>query len=196
MARIINDDLIFIHVAKTGGTFFKEIINYNGIRNYETGEEINHKHIGYTELIEDYPNHTYFAFIRKPHEWLISRYAYACKTDFGDKIKVLKSAQSHWMADVWDNSLNGFIKNVIKKCPDIPTTYFNDMTLMDESSNVKIFTMERMDIAFDWLSLNLDKKIAVPKTLKNYNKSTKYNIDDSYVNSIYEANIKIYNKYY
>lgn len=127
MARLINNELLFIHIAKTGGTLFRESINAYGIPNIEVGE----KHQCVKEVQDSHPHIEFekvIAFIRLPHTWYRSRWAYAKMTYFKEKIKYMPEAQRHWMAKIWDDDLNKFVENTLIKYPQgIATEYFSNM---------------------------------------------------------------------
>jgi len=127
MARLINNELLFIHIAKTGGTLFRESINAYGIPNVEIGE----KHQSLSGVQTSFPDLQFkkaIGFIRLPHNWYRSRWAYAKMTYFAEKIKYMPEAQKHWMAKVWNDDLNVFVENTLKVFPGgIATEYFSDM---------------------------------------------------------------------
>lgn len=127
MARLINNELLFIHIAKTGGTFFREMINSMGIPNIEVGG----KHQKLEEIQNNMPELEYeraIAFIRLPHTWYRSRWAFAKMSYFKEKINYMPEAQKHWMAKVWDDDLNVFVENTLLKYPQgIATEYFSEM---------------------------------------------------------------------
>jgi hypothetical protein len=123
MARVIENKLVFVHVAKTGGTFVREAVNYLGYKNWETGPFEEHDHIPVSAIPEQYKHLPTFGVVRRPFEWICSRWKWAKYTEFGERIKFMKSARAHWMADVWSEDLNQFLFNVINKRPGIAVEY-------------------------------------------------------------------------
>lgn len=135
MARIIYNKnytpiYLFIHVAKTGGTFFRESLNYFGVPNKETGDFNIEDHYSYSEVIEKHPEYKTlpaFGFVRRPSDWILSRYLYAKKTNFIEKCKYNEEARNHWMYSVWDDHIDTFLYNVIWKNPNVASNYFSKM---------------------------------------------------------------------
>src|SRR5687767_914806 len=111
MARLINNKALFIHSAKTGGTFLREALNRFGVPNYEVGV----KHDPYTQFTQ-YSDR--FGFVRHPVTWIRSRWAYATLTYFPQKIHYMPEAQAHWMAKVWDDDINKFVEKTLEAYPD------------------------------------------------------------------------------
>lgn len=141
MARLINNQFIFIHSAKTGGTFFREVLNRFGIPNYEVGD----KHSKWTEFI-DYPQ-PMFGFVREPISWYRSRWAYAMLTQFGHQLAYNEGAKAHWMAPVWSEDLNVFVERTLQRYQDgVATEYFDRMLniLSKYNNQVIIHRMEDM----------------------------------------------------
>jgi len=143
MARLINNEILFIHIAKTGGTLFRDYINAFGIPNIEVGE----KHQSLKAVQDSHPHISFdraIGFIRLPHTWYRSRWAYAKMTYFKEKIKYMPEAQRHWMAKVWDDDLNVFVSNTLQAHPNgIATEYFSDM-LKEPIRPVSIFKYENI----------------------------------------------------
>jgi hypothetical protein len=135
MARLINNKLLFIHCAKTGGTFFREMINSVGIPNIEVGA----KHDSFNKIIKENPEMEFkecFGFVRHPVTWYRSRWAFAKMSFFKEKLQFNTEAQNHWMAKVWDDDLNQFIVNTLDQYPfGIASKYFNDMLGIFNGSN-------------------------------------------------------------
>lgn len=129
MARLIDNKILFIHLAKTGGTFFREAINFAGISNKEVGR----KHFGWEQLINLFPpdvwkDLTKVAYIRHPITWYRSRWAFGMMSYFGYKIQYMPEAKDHWMAKVWSEDLNLFVENTLREYPrGIATEYFDEM---------------------------------------------------------------------
>lgn len=124
MARVINDRYIFIHIAKTGGTFFRESLNYFGVRNYEIGI----KHAAYDP--ETHGKYIPIAFVRHPLSWYLSRWRYAVMTRFKEKTQYNSEARAHWMARVWHDDFATFcgkIANSEEFKDGKAWTYFNQM---------------------------------------------------------------------
>lgn len=131
MARIIREKYLFIHCAKTGGTFLREVLNHFGVPNKETGDFAIEDHYSFKQVMAAHPEHSKlksFGFVRHPVGWYRSRWAYAKLTHFGYKLNFIEAARQHWMAGVWSEDLNEFVENTLLKYPDgIAWTYFNDM---------------------------------------------------------------------
>lgn len=144
MARLINDQHLFIHSAKTGGTFFREALNNFGIPNRELGP----KHAGWKELMpEKNEFKSVFGFVRHPVTWYQSRWAYGRMTYFGEKVKYMPEAQRHWMADVWDNDLHKFVENILKIFPyGIAYDYFDSILNISnwKTSGIEIYRYENL----------------------------------------------------
>lgn len=154
MARIIEDKLLFIHVAKTGGTFVRESLGYIGMRNYETGLFEEHDHIGIMDKeLDKFRAHLIsFGVVRKPFEWLVSRWKWGMYTEFGEKIKCDCSARKHWMADVWSNDLNTFLFNVTNKRKGIATEYMFTMLGLGGPWHVDhVLTCENLNSGLEFL---------------------------------------------
>lgn len=145
MARVINDRHLFIHSAKTGGTFLRETINRYGIPNYEVGG----KHSSFKEIVTNNPELRKlrsFGYVRNPLTWYRSRWAYGMMTYFGDKIKYMPEAFNHWMAPVWSSDLNMFVYNTINYYPHgIAYKYFNDMLGIGEEPELRVSNVFRYE---------------------------------------------------
>lgn len=145
MARLINNKILFIHSAKTGGTFVRETINRYGIPNYEVGP----KHASYHDIIKAYPeyaNLSSFGYVRNPLTWYKSRWAYGMMTYFGEKIKYMPEAMNHWMAPVWSNDLNMFVYNTLNRYPHgIAWEYFNRMLGIGEPEGLRVKNVFRYE---------------------------------------------------
>lgn len=130
MARIINDQLLFIHVAKTGGTFVREALNRFGIPNWETGVFEIEDHYSYEDVILNHPELSRlisFGFKREPVSWIQSRWLWAMETNLLAKIKYNDEAKEHWMADIMCDDVNQFARGIIEKHPGICKQYFDRM---------------------------------------------------------------------
>lgn len=199
MARIIDDKLIFIHIAKCGGTYIKEILSANGIKNKETGEEIVHDHISYNDLIKDNKNllsYKFIATIRQPHNWIISRHSWALRTEFNYKIKCQPTAQAHWMAKCWDDDLIKFTEKILINFPSIPTDYYQKMTnLLDIDCNTNIFTIENVELLFSHIENETNNSIKI-KSIENIKKTDKKLLPNEMIKELIKNNQHIYNKYY
>jgi hypothetical protein len=199
MARIIAGKLIYIHIAKCGGTYLKEILSRNGVPNWETGEEITHDHISYDDLMAiggDYTGMEPFCTIRDPFKWIVSRHSWAMRTEFGYKIKSQPSAKNHWMASVWDDDVSVFVKNVCEKCPAIPTEYFSRMAnILDPNSPVKVFRIEDTEQIISFIEQKCSVKIGTLDCLNA--KRTKVGYENESAKAIIVANnSKLYEKFY
>lgn len=193
MARIFNDYL-FIHSAKTGGTFFREALNRFGIPNFEVGK----KHDSYSTIIKENPecvNYTSFGFVRHPVDWYRSRWAYAKMTYFKEKLAYMPEAQKHWMAKIWDDDLNMFIENTLLEYPDgIATKYFDDMingcNFSFQYENLLAVTRHLLtDVIDNYVDMNLIEK---PILQSEKVKST---IDPILVKEIKKTEFKLMNHY-
>jgi len=77
MALLINDNAVYLHIPKTGGTWFRHAMQASGIRYTEIGEQHNH-----FPLISDfmpprfYDDKFIFTFVRHPLTWYQSRWAF------------------------------------------------------------------------------------------------------------------------
>lgn len=124
MARLINDKYLFIHIAKTGGTFFREALNACGVPSIEVGA----KHASWLDLKTDYEWAIPVMFIRHPVSWYRSRWRYAKMTYFKEKLRYMPEAQKHWMAPVWHDDYYHFVERTLKHYPGgIATDYFEQM---------------------------------------------------------------------
>lgn len=77
MALLIDDKAVFLHVPKTGGTWFRHAMSQNGIKFEEIGEQHNH----FPYILNLMPNGFYddkfiFAFVRHPLTWYQSRWVF------------------------------------------------------------------------------------------------------------------------
>lgn len=173
MARLIqtreNGDFIFVHIAKTGGTFFREAVNMVGIPN----KEVSPKHSSIKETMDVYEEKqaVAIAFVRHPVEWYASRWRYGMMTHFGEKIKYQESAKKHWMAPVWSENLNVFVENTLEMYPQgIASKYFYDMTNTVEIKAdvlMKVFQYETLAVnTFNIIKHVFGYHITGPEILK------------------------------
>ena len=190
MARIIEDKLLFIHVAKTGGTYIKELLSANGIKHKETGEERIHDHISYAEIKNSFKQKP-FAIIRSPHKWIVSRHSWAVLTEFNFKMKVQPTAKEHWMAKVWDDNVIKFAENIIDIMPDIPTVYFNKMTGFLENDDVQLFATENMQNCIRFIEENTNKKITDYRIM-NVKKTVCKELPEEIIKEIKKKNSRTY----
>lgn len=154
MARIINNKHLFIHVAKTGGTFVREVLNYYGVPNWESGAFEIEDHYSISQVLEAHPelkSLKSFGFVRHPVSWYRSRWAYAKMTYFKEKCHFIPEARQHWMYPVWSDDLNRFVENTLFEYPHIATTYFQNMLGPFDRSGLarvdKVYRFEDMDAA-------------------------------------------------
>lgn len=181
MARVINDKLLFVHVPKTGGTFVRELINLQGLSNYETGLFEEHDHKGILELAE-FSHLKSFGIIRNPYEWTISRWKWGMFTEFEQKVKGGTKAKEHWMADVWSNDINEFLFNTINKRSGIAEETMFKMLQIGKPNEVD-FILKAENLKEELISLFLNE-LNVDLTL-NYSsiknrKTTKLNENVKY----------------
>lgn len=145
MARIINEKYLFIHSAKTGGTFLRETLNRYGVPNFEVGG----KHSSFKDVVREYPltkKLSSFGYVRNPLTWYRSRWAYGMMTYFGEKIKYMPEAFDHWMRPVWSNNLNQFVENILYVYPNgIAYRYFNDMLGIGEEQIKRVSMVYRYE---------------------------------------------------
>lgn len=144
MARIIENKLLFIHVPKTGGTFIRELVNCAGFKNRETGLYEEHDHYGVNDITGCHDFIT-FGCVRKPYEWVISRWKWAVYTEFPKKVIGGTKAKHHWMADVWSDDINEFLFNVINKRSGIAEeSMFQKLGIGTEKQANVILTCENL----------------------------------------------------
>lgn len=167
MARVIDNKYIFIHAAKTGGTFFRECLNRFGIPNWEVG--IKHASIKDTPAMPLIP----IVIVRHPISWYRSRWRYGMMTYFGEKIKYMPEAKEHWMARVWSNSYESFVRRTLDEYPQgIASEYFNKMvggmyplnTWKYEQLNDHILKFLRFQMKLD---IGLEAIEEMPRTLQS-----------------------------
>lgn len=155
MARIIEDKLLFIHVAKTGGTFVREIISRIGLCNYENGVLDDHMHDSFQDCINqspEYKNLVSFGFVRMPADWIESRWRWAMATHFYDKMKYVPKAKEHWMADLFDLDINKFAQNILTNKPRIPSEYFTQMLSLNSPDDPVQYPVTHVCVYEDLIS--------------------------------------------
>jgi len=176
MARLINHNQLFIHTAKTGGTFFREALNHFGIPNREIAE----KHSPLSEVsrvihdsVEPPTIKNVFGFVRNPLTWYRSRWAYAVMTNFGHKLAafpLVHPVHNHWMAKVWSEDLNTFVENTLKFYPNgIAFEYFDKMLEIGrwKESGVDVYRYENLVYATaSILSVTLARPIPIRDIVK------------------------------
>tara|TARA_R110002126_G_scaffold191071_2_gene339202 strand:+ start:761 stop:1372 length:612 start_codon:yes stop_codon:yes gene_type:complete len=200
MARVISDKLLFIHVPKTGGTFVRELINLQGLCNYETGLFEEHDHKGISDL-QDFKNLVSFGIIRKPYEWIISRWKWGIYTEFEQKVKGGTKAKEHWMADVWSNDINEFLFNTINKRSGIAEETMFNLLQIGKPNQVN-YILKAENLKYDLIKLFIDElnvdltnnfnKIKNNKTL-NLNDNIKFPF---FKEQIEKQNLNLINMYY
>jgi hypothetical protein len=153
MARLINDTHLFIHSAKTGGTFFREMLNRFGVKNYEVGDKHDSITDIHTKFNNEFCDRTSFGFVRNPLTWYRSRWSYGMMTYFGEKLQAFPinhPIHQHWMADVWSHDFNVFLERCLRIMDattvyrdGIAFDYFNKMLGLE---NQQILTLyDRVD---------------------------------------------------
>lgn len=164
MARLINNQAIFIHSAKTGGTFFREVLNRFGIKNHEIGS----KHSKWDEFVD--MGLPMFGFVREPISWYRSRWAYSMLTHFGEQLKYNEDARKHWMAKVWSDDLNLFVENTLKFYPNgIACEYFDRMLNIFgyHKDQVTIHRMEDMEAVVMFYLNNFGEWVTDVETIRS-----------------------------
>jgi hypothetical protein len=204
MARIIDDKLLFIHVAKTGGTFVRETFNYYGVPNRETGVYETEDHYSLSDVLkyhDECRKYLSFGFIRHPADWVQSRWLWAMETNFQEKLQYSEEARQHWMAEVFAPEVELFAENILNRMPGIATKYFKNMLGLETAYEADIiFRYEDMHDSMVKLfhllyrSVTLEEIKAMPKY-----KFVKHKYDykiDSYIRKQLELSEESLMKYY
>lgn len=77
MALLINNNAVFLHIPKTGGTWFRHALQVNHIPFEELGEQ--HSHFPFIRELKPegfFDDKFVFAFVRHPLTWYQSRWAH------------------------------------------------------------------------------------------------------------------------
>jgi hypothetical protein len=115
MTACANDQFVFLHVPKTGGSWISTALERAGIRTEPLGGEYGHPALRDVEIGERFA----FAFVREPLSWYRSTYAYRqTKSDWDDP---------NWIRDEWIKTLTfpAFLERVFDRLrPDFLGRYY------------------------------------------------------------------------
>lgn len=108
---LATDKLIFLHIPKTGGVFFRHIFKVCGISTIELGEQHSH----FPELLrykppEFFQQRKIITFVRHPLTWYQSRWAFRVKHGW--------KAQHPLDYNCASNDFPTFVDNVLKYQPN------------------------------------------------------------------------------
>jgi len=88
---MISDRFVFIHIPKTGGQFFREVVSRLKIPHHEFGDRSVPLNLRYHQALSELPtavtkDRFVFGFVRNPLTWVVSRWAWNLQRkgpDFG-----------------------------------------------------------------------------------------------------------------
>lgn len=118
MALILKNG-VFIHIAKTGGSWVAELLRQQGLVTAATGRS----HVNLQQTISEVPSATglpAFTFVRHPVTWWKSYWAYRMKTGWDVNHPVDKVSQS----DVFED----FIRKMLELQPGYLSRRYREMT--------------------------------------------------------------------
>lgn len=118
MALILKNG-VFIHIAKTGGSWVAELLRQQGLVAAATARS----HVNFKETISEVPAAAglpSFAFVRHPVTWWKSYWAYRMKTGWDPNHPVDKVSQSEVFED--------FIRKMLDRAPGYLSRRYREMT--------------------------------------------------------------------
>jgi len=116
---LITDKFVFIHVPRTGGMFFRDVVSRLGIPAREHGDPRTPNRIQFHQPLPEIPaeilrDKLTFGFVRHPLTWLISRWQF---DHAGRSADLSSNGTAGYMSPFWGE----FISDVVNRCPDAPT---------------------------------------------------------------------------
>jgi len=171
MALLLNNNMMFIHIPKTGGNWITEVLKINNLINRALPE----KHDTPEIIKSKYPNINpikKFCFIRNPITWYESWFQYATMKNWRNWGKH-KWHPCKRLNGLGDKAFNKFIENVIKHCPsylsNLYSLYTKDCDFVGKQEDLEKDLVKTLGI-----ELKLIDKIGVSKKLKiRWNKALK-----------------------
>jgi hypothetical protein len=121
---LVTDKMLFIHVPKTAGSYIRSFMPSLGLQCRESGQFEIEDHFSISQVLIAHPelgDRFSFGFVRHPVAWIASRYFYAVKTNFGEKMNRQTDAAAHWMASCWADDVDSFVDRCLERHPGIAT---------------------------------------------------------------------------
>jgi len=188
MAILLKNDMLFLHIPKTGGNWITEVLEINGLIKKNLPE----KHDTLELLKKRHPNLKYnkiFCFVRDPLSWYKSWFQYSTAKNWRNWGKY-KWHPCKPLNGLGATTFNDFIKNIIDRCPSYVSNlyglYTKDCDFIGKQENLEKDLIKVLE--FDG-ELKLTGPVGVSKDLNlrwNYHLKKK----------IIEAEKDIFEKYY
>jgi len=197
---LYKNNVVFIHIPKTGGTYIEKTLNQYVVDNLfgysnELNAYLQHCYFSeYKHLINKTGHYNYFSIIRNPYDRLYSAY----------KQKFNELSDKHLVNMMESDNFKDFVMNKLEKLLSNTSEYrkykgnirhiSKQIDFLDKNSNiVQLFLYEHISDISDYL-----KKYDICATFvfNNENESYKTHYDEemiSKIEKIYEEDIAIYN---
>ncbi len=225
MSFLLKNNAVFLHIPKTGGTFFREIIEQLGLRVLNFGNE--HADMERTlhsfkyypiyamrssillgKNIDVHANQCFkFCFVRNPYSWYESYWRFMYGLHWNNLNNYRPKRKFELLTDNWnpinlllpyaDDNFNVFLENVLSAEPAFLTKLYERYTPPQHINYVgKQETLKHdASMIFDMLEVRFDKNIFEKTGRINESKTPRPIWSEELKNRIYEAERSVFEKY-
>lgn len=173
MALLLKNNLVYLHIPKTGGNWLSKLLLDNGC----VRKSLEHKHATYDLIagrlrrrsllerkltLRGVKDLTYMVVVRNPLTWYESWFKYQCSRDFrkwGSRGNILKWHVMSPINGVVHSDFNEFVQSVHRAHPGFVTSLYASYTTGSAATILK-----NESIREDFSSINRKLQLGVPET--------------------------------